>query len=200
MKRLFFLTLSFSLFVLIAASCSSKRVARLETSIVTDLSGKWNDTDSRLVSENMINDVLSRPWIGEFRASASRKPRVIVGTVINKSHEHIAIQTFTNDLERALLNSGKVSFVATAQERTELRAERADQTEQAGPAGRQLKGEKAADFMLKGSINSILDELQGTKVVFYQIDLSLIQIDTNEVVWIGQKKIKKIIDRDSLKW
>jgi len=93
-----------------------------------------------------------------------------------------------------------VRFVASEQERQQLRQERADQLSQAGPAGKRLAGEKAADFMLKGSINTILDELQGTKVVFYQVDLTLIHIDTNEKIWIGQKKIKKVIDRDSYKW
>ncbi len=45
---------------------SSKTVTRVETDTTIDLSGDWNDTDSRLVAEEMIRDVLSRPWVGEF--------------------------------------------------------------------------------------------------------------------------------------
>jgi len=35
-------------------------VQRIATTDVTDLSGRWNDTDSRLVAEEMVSDVLSR--------------------------------------------------------------------------------------------------------------------------------------------
>ena len=39
-----------------------KQITRLDPGTQTDLSGKWNDTDSRLVAEEMISDCLSGPW------------------------------------------------------------------------------------------------------------------------------------------
>ena len=185
---------------LVLIGCAPKRVARVDSSTVTDLSGRWNDTDSRLVSKEMIQDALSRPWLGEFKEKNKQKPKVIVGKVFNKSHEHINIETITQDLERALLNSGMVKFVATREERQELREERDDQAAHAGSGGISIKGEAVADFMVKGSIKTIVDELDGTKVVFYQVDLILIDIQTNDKVWMGQKKIKKIIERSGSKW
>jgi len=182
------------LFVL--AACGTT-VERVDTKEVIDLSGRWNDTDSRLVSEEMVTDCLGRPWIEDFRASnAGRRPVVIVGTVLNRSSEHINVQTFTKDLERALLNSGRVGFVASRQEREEVRAERLDQAshaseETAKPAG----AETGADYMLKGSINTIVDRLGGKQVTYYQVNLELIDLATNRKVWIGEKKIKKLIER-----
>ena len=46
--------------VALLSACSSsggKKVTRLDANEVTDLSGSWNDTDSRLVAEEMINDL-----------------------------------------------------------------------------------------------------------------------------------------------
>lgn len=187
--------------MLISAGCTPKRVTRVKSSETTDLSGRWNDTDSRLVSQAMIGDVLNRNWLMDFRQEEGRKPRVIVGTVVNRSHEHIAVKSFTKDLERELINSGRISFVASAGERKELRSERMEQqTHASEETAKRLAQEKAADFMLKGSIITILDELDGTKVKFYQINLELINIESNEKVWIGDKKIKKVIDRDSHKF
>ena len=57
--------------------------------------------------------------------------------------------------------------------------------------------ELGADFMLQGTINSTVDEYKRDKVVSYQIDLQLTNIETNEVVWIGDKKIKKKV-RDNV--
>jgi len=179
---------------LLILGCATTKVSRIAVDETVDLSGYWNDTDSRLVAETMISDCLSRPWLSDFINEHGKKPRVIVGTIRNKSAEHIATETFVKDLERELLNSGKVKFVAAKTQREEIREERADQQKFAENAKEFFK-EKAADFMLQGTVNSILDKLGGKTVRYYQIELELINIETNEKVWIGQKKIKKFVKR-----
>lgn len=187
---------------LIAAlgACRKAGVTRVETEQTIDLSGKWNDTDSRLVSEEMIKDSLDRPWLGRFKQSHGGKaPVVIVGTVRNMSHEHINVKTFVNDLEKALINSGEVEFVASKVEREEIREERRDQASHASEETAKAAGEEiGADFMLQGTINSILDKIQGQAVMFYQVNLELVDLETNKKVWIGDKKIKKFIQRRRL--
>ena len=171
-------------------------VTRVDSDTVTDLSGKWNDTDSRLVAEEMIQDVLSRGWLTKFNRSKGRAPTVIVGTVRNLSHEHINTRTFIADMERELINSGEVEFVASAQDRKEVRGEVKDQDLHASEETRKTMGnEVGADFMLQGSINTIVDAVSGEQARFYQIDLTLIELGTNRKVWVGQKKIKKTIEK-----
>jgi uncharacterized protein (TIGR02722 family) len=183
--------------MVLAVGCGGKSVKRIDTEEVRDLSGRWNDTDSRLVSEEMIADVVSRPWLRNFRRDHGEKlPVVIVGTVRNMSHEHISVQTFTKDLERSLINSGEVDFVASSSEREELRDERKEQAVHASEDTAKSHGmEIGADFMLKGSINTILDKEGGKSVMFYQVNLELIDIESNRKVWIGEKKIKKFIKK-----
>lgn len=177
------------------AGCSPT-VSRVESDSVTDLSGDWNDTDSRLVSEEMIQDVLSRSWLTNFRTSKGKSPTVIVGTVRNLSHEHINTRTFVADMERDLINSGDVEFVASATDREEVRSEVKDQDLNATEASRKAMGnEIGADFMLQGSINSIVDAVSGEQARFYQIDLTLIELGSNRKVWVGQKKIKKTVEK-----
>lgn len=176
---------------------SSRQVSRINPNEVTDLSGNWNDTDSRLVAQKMVKDALSRAWLTDFLTAKGRKPVVIVGKIRNKSSEHIAIETFTKDLERELINSGKVRFVASSKERGQVRAERKDQQDFASSESfKKFYKELGADFLLSGVINSINDSYNGSKVKYYQIDLQLINIETNEKVWIGDKKIKKYISKD----
>ncbi len=171
-------------------------VTRVQSDTVTDLSGKWNDTDSRLVAEEMIQDVLSRGWLTKFNRSKGKAPTVIVGTVRNLSHEHINTRTFIADMERELINSGEVEFVASAQDRKEVRSEVRDQDLNASEESRKAMGnEVGADFMLQGSINTIVDAVSGEQARFYQIDLTLIELGTNRKVWVGQKKIKKTIEK-----
>ncbi|HHM05017.1 MAG TPA: penicillin-binding protein activator LpoB [Gammaproteobacteria bacterium] len=179
--------------VLLLAACGTT-VERLDVEAVRDLSGAWNDTDSRLVSEEMVADLLSRDWLAAFRRERGAQPAVIVGGIRNLSHEHINVVTFINDIERALINSGKVDFVASREERDDIRAERADQDLNAASVTRKPMGrERGADFMLKGDISTIVDVEGRRQVRFYQVDLTLISLADNRKVWVGQKKIKKYI-------
>ncbi len=183
------------LFILLVG-CETVKVSRIDVEEQIDLSGEWNDTDSQLVSKEMVSDALSRPWIDEFISKKGQKPRVIVGTVKNRSHEHINTQTFVKDLERELINSGRVIFVASKEERQEIREEKLDQMMHASAATRKQLGEEwGADFILQGQINTILDQVGNKTLKYYQVELELVNILTNEKVWIGQKKIKKLVQR-----
>lgn len=178
-----------------------RTTTRVAVDSTKDLSGKWNDTDSRLVSDEMIQDVLSRPWLNRFNRKKGKPPTVIVGTVRNLSHEHINTRTFVNDLEKSLINSGEVDFVASASERMEIRSERRDQDLNAQEETRKAMGnEQGADFMLKGSINTIIDSVKGEQVRFYQVDLTLIDLESNRKVWVGQKKIKKVVEQSGFRF
>jgi hypothetical protein len=178
----------------------SKQVSRIGEDTTTDLSGDWNDTDSRLVADEMIRDVLDQPWLEDYIESNNTKPTVIVGRVVNRSHEHIETRTFIKNLERALLNSGKVDFVASSDEREQVRTERKEQAKHASEETAKAPGqETGADFMLIGTITSIIDQEGGQRVKFYQTNLELVNIETNRKVWIGEKKIKKLISQDRYK-
>ena len=185
---------------LAVACASTTRVERVPVERPIDLSGYWNDTDSRLVAEEMIRDANQRSWSRDFARKHGKKPTVIVGEIRNLSHEHLNTRTFVADLEREWVNSGAVRLVAAPEQRDAIREERSDQArfsslETAKSMGREL----GADFILVGQIDSILDSAGGQTVRFYPVELELIDIETNEKVWIGQKKLKKVVSRSRFK-
>jgi len=190
------LSQSFLLICLVSllSACGSQSVKRLDDNEEVALSDKWNDTDSKLVAEEMINDMMSFPWQRRFKeANANKYPAIIIQRIRNKSHEHIAVDTFVNDLKRAVIRSGEADFVAGGAERDDLRAEKKDQELNASTdTAKELGQELGADFALSGTINSIVDQLDGKRVTFYQVDLKLINITTNREAWNGSKKIKKL--------
>jgi hypothetical protein len=188
-----------ALCVLLAAgaACHAKQVSRIDPAAVTDLSGRWNDTDSRIVADSLIRQSLDGPWLRRYSDShGGSAPTVIVGQFANKTYEHIAVGTFLNDLERAFTNSGAVQVVAGGTERQEIRAERADQQQNATADTRnRMAAEQGAKYMLQGEIQAIEDSEGKEKVVFYQIDATMVDLQSNAKVWIGQHKIKKYILR-----
>lgn len=179
--------------VVVLASCN-RQVTRINPDQQVDLSGRWNDTDSKLVAEEMIQDVTGRPWHNNFKIENDRKPVVIVGYVQNKSSEHIESETFIKDIEREFINSGFVRVVSNSDFREKLRQERAEQGEFASPETQAKWGkELGADFMMFGVITAVTDSYKKEKVVNYKVNLELVSIETNEKVWLGDKEIKKYI-------
>lgn len=194
MKKILFFAFSTALLLVFLPSCSRK-VTRIDVEETRDLSGRWNDTDSRLVAEEITDEALMGRWLNDFREdNGGERPTVIVGFVTNKAHEHIDAETFVNDIEKAFIRTQKVRVVQGGKKREELRAERADQQDNASQSSMKRWGlEIGADYIMQGSINSIVDAYKRQKVVYYQIDLELTDIETNEIVWIGDKKIKKYV-------
>ena len=179
---------------LVIASCASRKVVRLDPAEQVDLSGRWNDVDYRQVAEEMTRDVLSKPWLERFTGQQQRPPVVIIGVVINRSHEHIEAETFIKDIEREFINSGKVRVVENDFFREKLREEKESQQVNASPETQsRIAMELGADYMLFGVINSTVDQLKKEKVVFYKINLEMVNLESTEKVWLGDKEIKKYI-------
>ena len=175
-------------------SCAKRTVTRVAPDKVIDLSGRWNETDARLAAETLTNQSLGGDWLGNFTNEKQKKPVVIVGMVRNNSHEHMDTEIFTKDMERAFIKSSMIRLVSAGEKRTELRGERADQQDFSSAESMKKFGrEMGADFMMQGTVKSIVDGYGKEKTTFWQIDLELTNIETNEIVWIGDYKGKKYI-------
>jgi len=198
MKKIFFAA-ALIIFILSMSACTLRpEVSRVEIDKQVDLSGYWNDTDSRLVAEEMMKEAISYPWVKEFRANKGEAPIVVIGTIRNKSHEHINIDTFMNDIQKELIKQGTVRFLVAKKERDEVSEEQDYQASNPKIKKKAEGDQLGADFMVQGEISSILDEAGKLQVRYYQIDLEFVNIATHEKVWIGQKKIKKVIRQPGL--
>ena len=184
---------------LLFAGCASTGVTRVNSDTTTDLSGYWNDSDVRIACEAITTDCLSSPRLVDFQKKNNRLPVVIVGSFHNDSDEHIDTSIITKKLEIALTNSGKAEFVASKDERLDIRSERQDQQAWASEdTAKEIAAETGADFMLLGSVKTIVDKAGGTSTRVYYIDYELIDIQSNKKVFVGENNdIKKVIKRSS---
>jgi len=195
MKKTVLLILT--IFILLP-SCATSKVTRVDSNKQTDLSGYWNDKDVRIVCESLINDCLSSPRVNQaIRAMGSKTPTVIVGNFRNESSEHIDTAIITSIMETTIFNTGKMDFVAGGAAREALRAERQDQQGNASEeTSAALAKETGANFMLLGTVRTIVDRLDNKSVRTYFVSAELTSIETNQRIWMGQNtEIKKEITR-----
>jgi len=175
------------------AGCSPM-VTRLDPQQAVDLSGRWNDSDSRLVAEEMVAGLTQSDRFKEYATALGRKPTIIVGLVRNRTSEHIDAANYIKRIEVAIFNSGLADLVEAEKFRDMLRAERAEQQDFASSeTAKQWGREVGADLMLFGEMTSETDFSGNTRLVNYVTTLFLTEIETNRRVWFGQKEIKKLV-------
>jgi uncharacterized protein (TIGR02722 family) len=184
---------SLFLFALVLSSCS-RSVTRIDPSQQIDLSGRWNDSDSRQVSQKMIDDLLASDKFKDYAKSLGKKPAIIVGLIRNKTSEHIDADNYIKKIELAIYHSGLADLVESGAFRDKLRQERAQQQDFANPLTvAQWGQETGANLMLFGEMTSEIDVYRKRRVVNYVTTLFLTDMETNKRIWYGQQEIKKDI-------
>jgi len=193
-------TIALAAAALALGACSPNwKVKRIDPEKTVDLDYRFDDEDARQVARGMIEDALGKPWVNEhMAANDDKRPLVVVGNVKNETEDYINPDLFTDVIQEELLNSGKVRFIAERDLRAELRQERLEELEFRDPATiKQAAMEKGADYMMLGRIKDVKERSvdQRQVVNFYQVTLELIDIETNEKVWIESREIKKTARR-----
>lgn len=175
---------------------SFRQVTRVPADAVVDVDYRFNDTDARQVWQGMVNDALFRGWLDRWSAeNGGRRPVIIVGTIKNNTQDIINQNLFTRNFEREMLNSGRVRIVSARDERGQIRDERLQGQEWSRAETRKvMKNELGADLILVGDINDVQQRsLDGRTVSkYYQVNLDLSDLESNEKAWIGSVEIKKV--------
>lgn len=196
------LSMTILVLLLVLAGCTSAvKVTRLDADAEIDLSGNWNDTDIQIVAESLVGSSMKANWIDQFRIRNGHNPVVIVGSILNRSSEHIDTAIIAKRFEMALINTGKVDMVADIAMRDELRDERESQqyfaSEETAVA---LGKEIGADFILQGAVRTVVDQVSGKAVRTYYVSAELIDIETSRKVWVGEEMVRKFIQQSKYTW
>jgi len=192
---------------MVAFACSAlsfaAKVKRVDSDELTDLDGFWNDNDVKIVCDNLIDQCVNSGGVKRKSAKIEERtgdvPSAIIGKIRNESSEHIDTSIIEMKFRNAIINSGVMNFVASKGERETLRDEKDDQQGHAVDAKAQ-NNETAADFMLMGSVKTIIQKEGKKSVRAYFVYVELVDIETNKILWTGEDdSIKKIVKKSRLK-
>ena len=194
--------LVFSVVILIVAGCEpgfqGEYSDPAKQEIVDD---KWNETDARKTAQSMIEGMISKPWIKEFKNKSRQRPVLVVVDVENRTDEHLDVKALTEYIRDELVNSRQVRFVSKKLRQTILDEYGYQQSgvvnnKTAKKGGNQI----GADFILTGAISSQVHSMDEVKTVTYQTALTLTNIETAEIEWSNKYQIKKRFKRSGVGW
>jgi PBP1b-binding outer membrane lipoprotein LpoB len=185
--------------MMMLGGCSGKpKVENVDPTTEGYVSGHWNDSDARAVADQLIPQALDGAWLPEFHgAQGETRPRIVLGDIVNNTSDHLNKDVFMNELQRVLINSGRIRFVADPEVRGALMEEVAWQERMAKEGGVSddvAHGVSGADFMLMGTVSSVVDQAAKEAIVYYRVDLSLTDLRSWEKVWIGTAERKHTVE------
>jgi hypothetical protein len=133
-----------------------------------DLSGNWHDRLSRQTATALVKRCLAHGWIDTFRRRRGRAAALMLKQVSNRSSEHLNTGYFTEQLRAQLARSQRV--------RVRLDARR-------------------ADFVVTAEVAANNDATAGRELRHYAITMSVTNLASGEIVWIGVHQVKRLIER-----
>lgn len=203
-SKLLKLISSAAFFMYFQTSCTSTTQAEYaDPTSVEIVDDRWNETDARKTSETMINGLLEKSWLTNFKkANSGQRPLVVVGEIENRTDEHIDTKALFEYLQDEIINSGKVRF-ADAANREKILSEIKYQND-SGMVNQNTSKKKGkqigADFLLSGGLTSIVASNEGLKTITYQTTLRLTDLETAEIIWSDKYLIKKRFKKSGSKF
>ena len=203
-SKLLKLISSAAFFVHFQTSCTSTTQAEYaDPTSVEIVDDRWNETDARKTAETMINGLLEKSWLTNFKKTNSgQRPLVVVGEIENRTDEHIDTKALFEYLQDKIINSGKVRF-ADAANREKILSELKYQND-SGMVNQNTSKKKGkqigADFLLSGGLTSIVASNDGLKTITYQTTLRLTDLETAEIIWSDKYLIKKRFKKSGSKF
>ncbi len=160
---------------------------------------KWNESDARLTAEKMIKSALEKQWIvGWTQEHSGKRPFIIVDDFENRTSEHIDTQALFEATSNELLNSGRIRFLDASKRKKILEEVKFQNSGAVHSSSSKKQGKQiGADFLLTGSLSSIVSQQDGYKTVTYQVQMKLTDIESSEIVWSEVYKLKKQFKRSA---
>jgi uncharacterized protein (TIGR02722 family) len=160
------------------------------------LSTGFSYSDLNQVASAMTDSFLgTNAWGGDT-------PRVVFGGVENRTNQHIDTKNVTDTIRTKLIQSGKFTIVAGDQGLDELDEEIAYQQSGAvdSAAAAELGRQLGAEYVMYGRLTSIYEKRGDVQSVFYKFTLNAVNVQTRQIIWAEEDRIRKREERTLFGW
>ena len=185
-------TLMIAAVAIAVAGCAKPKTRYGDAGAVETVTNEFGSTDLQMLAEQMTQSMLQTPVI-----EGGNLPIVTIQEVRNKTSEYIDTRAITNRMRSTLQKSRRVRFAVDAAEMQRQKEELERQGSELYDQEKAVRQGKmvGAGYRLAGEITSIVKETKDVKDVYYQLFLSLTDIQSGIEEWSETKDIRKTTER-----
>ncbi|MEN6330914.1 MAG: penicillin-binding protein activator LpoB [Smithella sp.] len=156
----------------------------------------WSAKDLKDVSEYMVDSIKKTAFINSMQY-ANEKPRwMLARDMKNETDEHVNTRAIMEKIRTRLINDGVANFIDDQAIEDILNQL---QLQQSGLFDNntvvrvgKLVGAK---LILRGAISSIRKRTDRQDIIYYNITLQLVSIQTGEIIWTDEKEIQRLTSK-----
>ena len=156
----------------------------------------WSAKDLKDVSEYMTASINKSTYIMNLQKN-SEKPRWMLSKDLkNETDEHVNTRTIMEKIRTRLINEGVANFVddqAIEDILNQLKLQQSGlfDNKTAAQVGKLV----GAKLVLRGTIYSIRKKSDRQDIIYYNITLQLVNIQTGEIIWTDEKEIQRLTSK-----
>ena len=155
------------------------------------VASNFSPMDQKMLIEQLAEKIKNDP---QLKAEIGNdRPALLIDVVQNKTSEHIDTEAITDTLKISINKSMLFSIISRARNDLLLKEQ---QLAQSGLSDKdkvaQLGKLFGAKYVLYGSFSSITNMVNSQKQTYYKLNLSILNIETGQEVFIDEAELNKI--------
>ncbi len=153
----------------------------------------WSAKDLKEVADYMVNSI-TRSANSPGSILRRGKPRWILAKDLrNETDEHVNTRTIMEKIRTRLINDGIAGFVddqALNDILNQLKFQQSGLFDDKTVA--QVGKLVGAQYVLRGTVSSIRKRTDRTDIIYYNITLQAVGIETGEIIWTDEKEVQRL--------
>jgi penicillin-binding protein activator len=194
MKTKINLLLLILLIVLLSACAPTIRYEIKDEETVTG--SDWSAKDLKDVSEYMAGSIKKAAFISSPQYLNERPRWMLARDMKNETDEHVNTRTIMEKIRTRLINDGMANFIddqAVEDILNQMKLQQSGLFDNKTVA--QIGKMVGAKLILRGTISSIRKKSDRKDIIYYNITLQLVSIQTGEIVWTDEKEIQRLTSK-----
>ncbi|MDD5169706.1 MAG: penicillin-binding protein activator LpoB [Syntrophales bacterium] len=186
-------------FFAVAIFCCAGCGATVKSSISDDetvTGSDWSARDLKEVSDYMVLSINRAPFLKRPAATGDATRWMLAKDLKNDTDEHVNTRTIMEKIRTGLIKNGTAVFVddqAVSDILNQLKLQQSGLFDNSSAArvGRLV----GAKMILRGTISSIRKRTSRTDIIYYNITLQVVNIETGEILWTDEKEIQRLTQK-----
>ena len=184
--------------MLSVCGCATKTQMIDTENDTTERAAALEGRDFEDAANAMIEDMLE---MGTVTKPNGQPYILVISRIENDTMQRLDTDELTKSIRIALMKSGKVRVTAFQEDSMVMKSTQLRKSKEFNQANVRKAGSLAApELSLSGKITQKEFIVSGDKRIEYRFSLSMTDLSTGLTIWEGEKKIKKLADKNAVTW